>query len=107
MRAVRANVLSLRGQLGTGGLVRAAVFHCGRRVSDLFSILEHMSEAVADRVAGGVDDLTASDLLATIKSSRQVENAEAARQLVLAAQWADLHPPESIPRRRIVHRSGL
>jgi len=43
-----------------------------------------------------VDDLTASELLATIRASRDIENAEAARQLVLAAQWADLHPPESI-----------
>jgi hypothetical protein len=55
-----------------------------------------MSEALAGRVARGVDDLTASDLLATIKASRQIENAEAARQLTLSAQWADLHPPESI-----------
>ncbi|HSF37927.1 MAG TPA: DUF222 domain-containing protein, partial [Nocardioides sp.] len=55
-----------------------------------------MSEALADRVAGGVEDLTASDLLASIKVSREAENAEAARQLMLAAAWADLHPPESI-----------
>ena len=41
-------------------------------------------------------DLTASDLLTSIKASRKVEDAEAARQLVLAARWADLHPPESI-----------
>ncbi|WP_191279421.1 HNH endonuclease signature motif containing protein, partial [Nocardioides flavus (ex Wang et al. 2016)] len=43
-----------------------------------------------------VEDLTAAGLLASIKASRETENAEAARQLVLAAQWADLHPPESI-----------
>ncbi|NPC45370.1 HNH endonuclease signature motif containing protein [Nocardioides sp. zg-1230] len=55
-----------------------------------------MSEASAGRVAGGVEDLTASDLLRAIRSSREVEHAEAARQLVLAAAWADLHPPESI-----------
>src|SRR6476469_6513021 len=42
------------------------------------------------------DDLTASDLLATIRTSRLREDAEAARQLDLAARWADLHPPESI-----------
>jgi hypothetical protein len=35
-------------------------------------------------------------VLASIKASRDLENAEAARQLVLAAAWADLHPPESI-----------
>jgi len=55
--------------------------------------IEHMIEALA---AGEVADLTASELLATIQASREIENAEAARQLVLAAQWADLHPPESI-----------
>jgi hypothetical protein len=55
-----------------------------------------MSEALADRVAGGVEDLAASDLLASIKAAREVENAAAAEQLVLAAAWADLHPPESI-----------
>ncbi|HEX5916884.1 MAG TPA: DUF222 domain-containing protein, partial [Nocardioides sp.] len=55
-----------------------------------------MSEAVAGPMALEVDDLTASDLLASIKASREIEHAEAARQLVLAARWADLHPPESI-----------
>ena len=58
--------------------------------------IEHMIEALAACRAGEVDDLTASELLATIRASRDIENAEAARQLVLAAQWADLHPPESI-----------
>src|SRR5215210_3631553 len=42
------------------------------------------------------DALTPSDLLASIRASRDVENAAAARQLDLAARWADLHPPESI-----------
>jgi hypothetical protein len=55
-----------------------------------------MIEALAGRVAGEVEDLTAADLLASIKASRETEHAEAARQLVLATQWADLHPPESI-----------
>ncbi|WP_299922063.1 DUF222 domain-containing protein [uncultured Nocardioides sp.] len=55
-----------------------------------------MSEALADRVAGGVDDLTASGLLASIRSARSAENQAAADQLILAAQWAELHPPESI-----------
>ena len=50
-------------------------------------------ERETDRVA---DDLSASVLLASIKTSRQIENSEAARQLVLASRWADLHPPESI-----------
>ena len=43
----------------------------------MFEGLEGLTEEVAD-------DLSASDLLS------------AARQLVLAARWADLHPPESI-----------
>src|SRR5215213_7227773 len=55
-----------------------------------------MIEVLAGPGAGEVDDLTARDLLASIKASRQTEDAEAARQLVLATRWADLHPPESI-----------
>ncbi|HEX5917268.1 MAG TPA: DUF222 domain-containing protein [Nocardioides sp.] len=55
-----------------------------------------MSEAMAEPKVGGVEDLNASDLLASIQASREIEHAEAARQLVLAARWADLHPPESI-----------
>ena len=55
-----------------------------------------MSEALAHRVAGGIEDLTASDLLRVIRERRTAENQAAADQLVLAAQWADLHPPESI-----------
>ncbi len=47
-------------------------------------------------MAGGVEDLTASDLLRVIGERRAAENRAAADQLVLAAQWADLHPPESI-----------
>jgi hypothetical protein len=45
---------------------------------------------------GVTDDLSPADLLASIKASRDLEHAEAARQLTLAAAWADLHPPESI-----------
>ncbi len=55
-----------------------------------------MIETLAAGPGSEVDDLDASGLLATIKASREVENAEAARQLDLAARWADLHPPESI-----------
>jgi 5-methylcytosine-specific restriction endonuclease McrA len=53
-----------------------------------------------ERLAAGTgrvaDDLSARDLLASIRAERDVENAAAARQLELAARWADLHPPESI-----------
>jgi hypothetical protein len=45
---------------------------------------------------GVADDLSPAGLLASIKASRELEHAEAARQLTLAAAWADLHPPESI-----------
>ena len=58
--------------------------------------IERMIEALAGPQTGGVEDLTPSGLLASIKASRETEHAEAARQLDLAARWADLHPPESI-----------
>jgi hypothetical protein len=46
---------------------------------------------------GEVDeDLDAPSLLASIRAARAIEDAAAARQLALAARWADLHPPESI-----------
>ncbi|NYE38420.1 hypothetical protein F4692_003568 [Nocardioides cavernae] len=50
-----------------------------------------------ERAAAEVDDdLSAAGLLAAIRAARDVENAAAARQLDLAARWADLHPPKSI-----------
>jgi hypothetical protein len=55
-----------------------------------------MIDTLAAGTRGVADDLSPVDLLASIKASRDLENAEAARQLVLAAAWADLHPPESI-----------
>ncbi|MCY4725856.1 DUF222 domain-containing protein [Nocardioides sp. STR2] len=55
-----------------------------------------MIETLAGREAGGVEDLTAADLLRAIRSRRVEEERAAADQLVLAARWADLHPPESI-----------
>ncbi|WP_210504390.1 hypothetical protein, partial [Nocardioides xinjiangensis] len=51
---------------------------------------------VADADAGAVEDLTAFELLFAAREARVAENAAAARQLDLAARWADLHPPESI-----------
>ncbi|QBX54913.1 HNH endonuclease [Nocardioides seonyuensis] len=39
---------------------------------------------------------SAAALLAAVKAERVVEQAAAARQLTLAAEWAGLHPPESI-----------
>jgi hypothetical protein len=55
-----------------------------------------MIDTLAGPGIGEADSLTASDLLASIRASRDLENAAAARQLDLAARWADLHPPESI-----------
>jgi hypothetical protein len=55
-----------------------------------------MIDGLAAPARGVADDLSPADLLASIKASRDLEHAEAARQLTLAAQWADLHPPESI-----------
>jgi hypothetical protein len=55
-----------------------------------------MIEGLATPARGVADDLSPAGLLASIKASRELENAEAARQLTLAAAWADLHPPESI-----------
>ena len=55
-----------------------------------------MIEELAGPGAGEVADLTACDLLRAIRDRRADEERAAADQLVLAAQWADLHPPESI-----------
>ena len=66
------------------------------RLSVVADRIEHMIETLAGPGAGEVEDLTARDLLASIRPRALLEDAAAARQLVLAAQWADLHPPESI-----------
>ena len=59
--------------------------------------IEHMIEALAQaQEAGGVEDLTASELLSALRERRASEDRAAADQLDLAARWADLHPPESI-----------
>ena len=58
--------------------------------------IEHMIETLTGLGAGEVDDLTAGELLASIRERRAAEDRAAADVLVLAAQWADLHPPESI-----------
>ncbi|WP_224274159.1 HNH endonuclease signature motif containing protein [Nocardioides lacusdianchii] len=55
-----------------------------------------MIEMVEAEREAGADVLGPAALLASIKASRSIENTEAARQLDLAARWADLHPPESI-----------
>ncbi|WP_439936272.1 HNH endonuclease signature motif containing protein [Nocardia sp. N13] len=55
-----------------------------------------MIETLAAEPGAEADDLNASGLLASIRAERDAENTAAARQLELAAHWADLHPPESI-----------
>jgi hypothetical protein len=65
-------------------------------LSDPTTKIVHMIETLAAGARGVADDLSPADLLASIKASRDLEHAEAARQLTLAAAWADLHPPESI-----------
>jgi hypothetical protein len=55
-----------------------------------------MSEALLAPRAGGVDDLTASELLALARNRKAAEDQAAADLLEVAARWADLHPPESI-----------
>jgi hypothetical protein len=55
-----------------------------------------MIEALAGPQAGGVDDLTARDLLTLARAQKTAEDRAAADLLVTAARWADLHPPESI-----------
>ena len=58
--------------------------------------IEHMIETLAGPGAGEVDDLTARDLLALARDRKAAEDRAAADLLVVAARWADLHPPESI-----------
>jgi len=55
-----------------------------------------MIETLAGPGAGEVEDLTARDLLALARDRKAAEDRAAADLLVVAARWADLHPPESI-----------
>ena len=58
--------------------------------------IERMIETLPGPQAGEVDDLTARDLLALARDRKAAEDRAAADLLVVAARWADLHPPESI-----------
>ncbi|MCP3424349.1 HNH endonuclease signature motif containing protein [Nocardioides pinisoli] len=55
-----------------------------------------MIEVLAGPGASEVEDLTARDLLALARDRKATEDRAAADLLTIAAQWADLHPPESI-----------
>src|SRR3712207_1612205 len=58
--------------------------------------MEHMIEMLERDAERVTDDLSAADVLASIRTRKADEDRAAAAQLVLAARWADLHPPESI-----------
>jgi hypothetical protein len=55
-----------------------------------------MIETLAAGVRGVADDLSPAAVLSAIRDRKTAEDRAAADQLVLAAAWADLHPPESI-----------
>jgi hypothetical protein len=55
-----------------------------------------MLDGLAAEARGVADDLSASEVLSAIRERKATEERAAADQLVLAATWADLHPPESI-----------
>jgi hypothetical protein len=55
-----------------------------------------MIERLAAEAREVADDLSASAVLSAIRDRKALEERAAADQLVLAAAWADLHPPESI-----------
>ncbi|MDT0186374.1 hypothetical protein Q9S36_39930 [Microbacterium sp. ARD31] len=55
-----------------------------------------MSEMLEQEIGRVADDLSAPDLLALARDRKAAEHRAAADLLVVAASWADLHPPESI-----------
>jgi hypothetical protein len=55
-----------------------------------------MIETLAGSARGVADDLSPAGVLSAIRDRKTAEDQAAADQLVLAAAWADLHPPESI-----------
>jgi hypothetical protein len=55
-----------------------------------------MIDGLAAGARGVADDLSPADVLSAIRDRKTAEDQAAADQLVLAARWADLHPPESI-----------
>jgi hypothetical protein len=55
-----------------------------------------MSETLEQDVERVADDLSAPDLLALARERTAAEHRAAADLLLVAARWADLHPPESV-----------
>jgi hypothetical protein len=66
------------------------------RLSDPTTKIVHMIDGLDAPARGVADDLSPADLLSAIRDRKTAEDQAAADQLVLAAAWADLHPPESI-----------
>src|SRR5688500_18270895 len=83
-----------RSQVVGGGHREVFWTSHARRVWVAVGRIERMIETLAAGPGTEVDDLGPA-LLASIRSARTAEDAAAARQLELAARWADLHPPES------------
>jgi hypothetical protein len=65
-------------------------------LSDPTTKIVHMIETLAAGARGVADDLSPADVLSALRDRKTAEEQAAADQLVLAARWADLHPPESI-----------
>ncbi|MDT0188152.1 DUF222 domain-containing protein [Microbacterium sp. ARD31] len=55
-----------------------------------------MSESWEQVIGKVADDLSAADLLALARDRKAAEHRAAADLLLVAARWADMHPPESI-----------
>jgi hypothetical protein len=65
-------------------------------LSDPTTKIVHMIETLAAGAREVADDLSPADVLSAIRDRKTAEDLAAADQLLLAAAWADLHPPESI-----------
>ena len=80
---------------GLGGFSSSPNADSTALLSVAVSTIEHMSEALAMEVEGP-EDLSDSAVLRRLRAARAAEDAAAAEQLLLAATWADRHPPESM-----------
>jgi hypothetical protein len=65
-------------------------------LSDPTTKIVHMIDGLHAPARGVADDLSPAAVLSAIRARKAAEDHAAADQLVLAAAWADLHPPESI-----------
>jgi hypothetical protein len=65
-------------------------------LSDPTTKIVHMIDRLEAPARGVADDLSPAAVLSAIRDRKTAEDRAAADQLLLAAAWADLHPPESI-----------